>query len=593
MRKMGLLLASTLCIALSLLASMLSKNKIVSALGVNQRDFQQKEKMIEEKVLPNFSGTIPSPISVVEFSNKNSTFQPGHAVMMGEDWLTRLEVGIKNKSDKVITHAVLKLCVLDPLSAEREQGEVCAFAAFGAFYPLTKGVPTIRINPGEVTSDSFSDANLNSLKKLAEAGGILSLDHLVVEVDRVLFEDLTLWDKGHILRQHPRDPRTWVVIGMEDLYEKELEIRKKRSRGNEEDNKIGYQWLSPPIKMANSYLPISSLSRHQSAIANLTSSFKSKTVLASKNALQAPCRPFLNDTFHPCGPGTVFCFVPARWTSSLTGPGPYIEFETQKQCVLNDYPTTPCCIGVDNVCFPKTEDIRACPPPGPPPLPCGGPCSDPPPAYGNCQSVDYCLYPGSGCAPGLFPATNECCCGNSPILIDVSGNGFNLTDAANGVSFDITGSGIPAHLSWTARGSDDSWLALDRNGNGFINNGTELFGNFTPQPNPPPGVSKNGFLALAEYDKLTNGGNRDGQIDNRDSIFSSLRLWQDINHNGTSEQNELHTLTDLGVAILDLDYKESGRVDQYGNRFRYRAKVKDVHGAQVGRWAWDVLLLRQ
>lgn len=182
-------------------------------------------------------------------------------------------------------------------------------------------------------------------------------------------------------------------------------------------------------------------------------------------------------------------------------------------------------------------------------------------------------------------------CLASPIVVDVSGNGFNLTDNSGGVNFDLDADGISERLSWTAFGVDDAWLVLDRDNNGTISNGSELFGNFTPQPTPRIGEHRNGFLALAEYDKIANGGNNDGLITQSDSVFVSLRLWQDANHNGISEPTELKTLTTVGIATIELDYKLSKRTDEFGNQFRYRSKVKDAQGAQVNRWAWDVFLL--
>jgi len=152
---------------------------------------------------------------------------------------------------------------------------------------------------------------------------------------------------------------------------------------------------------------------------------------------------------------------------------------------------------------------------------------------------------------------------SSPIVIDTVGNGFHLTNNANRVPFDLNNDGDREQLSWTAADSDDAWLALD------------------------------GFLALAEYDKTAKGGNNDGKISAQDAVFSRLRLWQDTNHNGISETNELHPLDELELRKIELDYTESRRIDEFGNQFKYKAKVRDEQDAQLGRWAWDVFLVTE
>jgi hypothetical protein len=167
-----------------------------------------------------------------------------------------------------------------------------------------------------------------------------------------------------------------------------------------------------------------------------------------------------------------------------------------------------------------------------------------------------------------------------------------LTSVEQGVLFDMTGTGKPVQIAWTAPGSRNAFLVLDRDGDGKVTSGRELFGNFSPQPSSP---APNGFLALAEYDRPEEGGNGDGIIDSRDAIFSDLRLWIDLSHDGISQPNELFRLPDLGVFSISLDYQESRRTDQYGNLFRYRAKINVVPGqreqSQVSPVAYDVFLV--
>jgi hypothetical protein len=180
----------------------------------------------------------------------------------------------------------------------------------------------------------------------------------------------------------------------------------------------------------------------------------------------------------------------------------------------------------------------------------------------------------------------ECQWVNCPLILDVAGNGMSLTSASNGVNFDLRPDGIPESLAWTAAYSDDAFIVLDRNGNGRIDDGGELFSNYAPRwPTSPP----SGFGALARLDAPSEGGNRDGYISPLDAVYMSLDLWRDINHDGVSQPEELTPLN-TAVFAIDLRYRESFRQDPFGNVFRYRSKAT-TYTRPPSRWVWDVFLV--
>jgi len=144
----------------------------------------------------------------------------------------------------------------------------------------------------------------------------------------------------------------------------------------------------------------------------------------------------------------------------------------------------------------------------------------------------------------------------SPIVMNLKGNPLTFTGQEDSVLFDMDGDGIKEDIGWTERNSATVFLVLDRNGNGTIDDGAELFGNHTPQPEAP---SKNGYLALKEFDD-----NNDDFITEDDREFQFLQLWNDRNHNGISERSELvpvhRRLQSIGV-----EYIPSDRQDDKGN----------------------------
>jgi hypothetical protein len=205
---------------------------------------------------------------------------------------------------------------------------------------------------------------------------------------------------------------------------------------------------------------------------------------------------------------------------------------------------------------------------------------------------DSCAYPTNNGCPEFYYAGNGCCFSSkTPLLFDLSGHGFHLSDAANGVWFrPYARKSAEFMVAWPEPGAQNGWLVLDRNGNGLVDDFSELFGDETPQPPVTTGVMKNGFRALAVYDTVGKGGNNDGWISKQDAIYGQLRIWIDSNHDGISQPDELISLKQAGIAEISLSYRESKRADANGNLFRYRSRVKDSHESDTSKVVYDVIL---
>lgn len=140
-----------------------------------------------------------------------------------------------------------------------------------------------------------------------------------------------------------------------------------------------------------------------------------------------------------------------------------------------------------------------------------------------------------------------------PLIIDLGETGIELRSLEHGVNFDLDNNGFAEKTAWI--GTEDGFLALDRNGNGSIDNGGELFGDQVILKDGSK--SESGFEALAELDD-----NGDGIIDNKDPAFANLRVWIDANHNGKSDSNELKTLNETGIISISLEHSEVSIVDE-------------------------------
>ena len=171
----------------------------------------------------------------------------------------------------------------------------------------------------------------------------------------------------------------------------------------------------------------------------------------------------------------------------------------------------------------------------------------------------------------LFNAAKNWIMPRDPIILDLDGDGLETVGLSSSyVYFDQDGDGILSRTGWA--GPDDGLLVWDRDGNGSIDNGAELFGNFTPLRNGL--LAPNGFAALEDLDL-----NGDGVLDASDPAFSELRVWRDADQDGQTDEGELISLADAGIVSLNVTNNLTNQRLSNGNQLSRRGSFTRADGS--------------
>lgn len=173
-----------------------------------------------------------------------------------------------------------------------------------------------------------------------------------------------------------------------------------------------------------------------------------------------------------------------------------------------------------------------------------------------------------GAAPSQSPTPQ-----NKPVsvlVLDFAGDGFQLTDAAHGVMFDIEGTGTPVRIGWLLASGDDAFIVVNWR-RGEVLSGRDLLGNGIRLPDGNR-VSDAGRALLAiqgtpmdAQGRLLGPVPKSAALTPEDSVFSELRIWRDRNHNGRAEPVELSSLHEAGLLRIPSLFQNARTVDAFGN----------------------------
>jgi hypothetical protein len=169
-------------------------------------------------------------------------------------------------------------------------------------------------------------------------------------------------------------------------------------------------------------------------------------------------------------------------------------------------------------------------------------------------------------------------------MLVLEGSFLGLSAASQGVVFDFSPGPPLERVAWPTQPDIVPFVVEDRNGNGAIDNRSELIGSASPQGS---GAERNGFNALSLYD--TDG---DGVVSPNDAAFSRLQLWFDVNRDGLTQRLELVSLSSAGVIGLSLRYQAVERRDEWGNIIAYRSRafIRRRGGGVQSVWLYDPFL---